>query len=567
MFWGLIVTLLLSIGTGEAKNDTAWAGKGFEPLRFSYTQVMSEPDALFSLYNCFFSQGLCLLDGVPTSREETAGSHFALRERLLGTEWAKWTATSPFWASGVMDRISLEHFEVDTRSKATKGHGVWQSAALPLHTDGSHLSVGPRMKMYHVAELEGPEDVEGCVDAPESWFADSRHILSQLSVPEQAALSEEPGLQRRCCAGEEAQYITMRPVSGRGWVSWNIHDWINSTTPTADHVLSAVDAFDAATKEASNVLKIALRPGTGVLIDNFRVMHGRGVMGAMRRLIVGFEAPNAPVEAAWASLQYPTTSTKVENGLQTRIELAAGLRLLHRNGQSDLMAGLFAARHPTNPLLFYAADHSLFWEEALPEHFQLYSVVTGQRVQEDGRKMRETWPNAPVIPIARALFGNYSHINAIIHAHGPNSMALACAENNEVLPFSEHGFMFYERVGYVRCDFFFANDYITELVEALREPDIFALQMRNHAYLMTGPNVRHTYLRAHMFEKACEVQLKVMASGSPPHVPHKEELKYHRSSYEGFDGCPPYSGDLEWPGFMRQLERSDPGWTTRKLPK
>lgn len=32
---------------------------------------------------------------------------------------------------------------------------------------------------------------------------------------------------------------------------------------------------------------------------------------------------------------------------------------------------------PGGQLLFYAADHSLFWEEALPEHFQLYSVVTG----------------------------------------------------------------------------------------------------------------------------------------------------------------------------------------------
>ena len=41
-----------------------------------------------------------------------------------------------------------------------------------------------------------------------------------------------------------------------------------------------------------------------------------------------------------------------------------------------------------------------------------------------------------------------------------------------------------------------------------------------------------------MFEKACEVQLKVTASGSPPHVPDKVELQYHRSSYEGFPGCP-----------------------------
>jgi ribulose-5-phosphate 4-epimerase/fuculose-1-phosphate aldolase len=59
--------------------------------------------------------------------------------------------------------------------------------------------------------------------------------------------------------------------------------------------------------------------------------------------------------------------------------------------------------------------------------------------------MRDTWPNSPVIPIARAVFGNFSHINGIIHAHGPNAMALASVEQNEVLPISEHGFMFYQR--------------------------------------------------------------------------------------------------------------------------
>ena len=31
-------------------------------------------------------------------------------------------------------------------------------------------------------------------------------------------------------------------------------------------------------------------------------------MGPMRRVMVGFEAPNAPVEAAWARLRYPTST-------------------------------------------------------------------------------------------------------------------------------------------------------------------------------------------------------------------------------------------------------------------
>ena len=101
-------------------------------------------------------------------------------------------------------------------------------------------------------------------------------------------------------------------------------------------------------------------------------------MGPMRRVMVGFEAPTAPVEAAWARLRYPTsTQAKFANGSlegdglegdgrSTRVDLAAALRLLDQNGQSDLAAGFFAARHPHHRDLFYAADHGVFWEEALP---------------------------------------------------------------------------------------------------------------------------------------------------------------------------------------------------------
>ena len=64
------------------------------------------------------------------------------------------------------------------------------------------------------------------------------------------------------------------------------------------------------------------------------------------------------------------------------------------------------------------------------------------------------------------------------HAARPGKPARPDLSARCVFRAAEHGFMFYQRVGYVRCDFFFADDYIAELVEALREPEVFALQMR-----------------------------------------------------------------------------------------
>ena len=100
--------------------------------------------------------------------------------------------------------------------------------------------------------------------SPRSRFADARHVLGQLSEGAQRALREEPGLQRRCCAGEAAQHVTQRPVLGDDWVAWNVHDLVNATRSA--HVMAAVRAFEAALDEPSTVLELALRPGTAALV-------------------------------------------------------------------------------------------------------------------------------------------------------------------------------------------------------------------------------------------------------------------------------------------------------------
>ena len=86
-------------GASPAGGGNGWAGRDFEPSRFSYREVIGDMGALSDLYACFFRDGLCVVEGMPTTPEETSGHHYALRERLLGKDWAGWTASKPFWAS------------------------------------------------------------------------------------------------------------------------------------------------------------------------------------------------------------------------------------------------------------------------------------------------------------------------------------------------------------------------------------------------------------------------------------------------------------------------------------
>ena len=51
-----------------------------------------------------------------------------------------------------------------------------------------------------------------------------------------------------------------------------------------------------------------------------------------------------------------------------------------------------------------------------------------------------------------------------------------------------------------------------------------------------------------------------MLGGKLPQIPDHEECMFHRRSYEGYDGCPPYDGMLEWPALVRSLDRDCAGW-------
>ena len=66
-----------------------------------------------------------------------------------------------------------------------------------LRAAGKKQELKARLEGALVAELEAAPDVE----PPASLFADARHVLGQLSEGARRALREEPGLQRRCCAG------------------------------------------------------------------------------------------------------------------------------------------------------------------------------------------------------------------------------------------------------------------------------------------------------------------------------------------------------------------------------
>ena len=142
-------------------------------------------------------------------------------------------------------------------------------------------------------------------------------------------------------------------------------------------------------------------------------------------------------------------------------------------------------------------------------------------------------------------------------------MAICAMEGarGEILPISEPSFMFYERVRKVPCNFFFTDDYLETVASAFSD-DHFCVLMKNHSYLMVGSTIPECYMRSYMLEQSARVQLRALSSsgGELPVIPSHDECLFHRKSYDGYDGCPPYDGSLEWPSLIRQLDSTSEGW-------
>lgn len=190
------------------------------------------------------------------------------------------------------------------------------------------------------------------------------------------------------------------------------------------------------------------------------------------------------------------------------LNLTAGLRLLEKGGQADLCAGFFSARHPENAGLFLAPSHGTFWGEADPTIYGVYSCETRERVAGDG-----PMPNFPSTAVSAAIYSAFPDVNAVIHAHPDSVMALSAADGptGTILPISEPSFMFYQRVQPLPCNFFFDDDYLTTIVDAMKKGS-YCVMMRNHSYIMTGSSVQECYIRSHMVEQSAAVQLKMLAA-------------------------------------------------------
>ncbi|KAI8809406.1 hypothetical protein BJ742DRAFT_747722 [Cladochytrium replicatum] len=243
----------------------------------SFDEVMqSDKGQLIAAHSNFTVQdvyGIAFVDGVPASEEGTrkVSERIAfIRKSHYGTLWSFTN--------------DLEH-----------GDTAYTDLALPAHTDTTDFTDPVGLQLFHVIHFENT--------GGDSLYVDGFHVAQQLkeSAPEHFdTLSRIPIPTHS--AGDESVLVTPsvsrgvpilnhNPLTGElRQIRFNNDDRsvldgrYVETSEDIPRFYAALKEWTSLPRKKENELWIPLRPGRVAVVNNWRVLHGRGSYRAKRRV-------------------------------------------------------------------------------------------------------------------------------------------------------------------------------------------------------------------------------------------------------------------------------------------
>ena len=251
-------------------------------------------------------------------------------------------------------------------------------------------------------------------------------------------------------------------------------------------------------------------------------------------------------------LHIPSVRTEIsEEEWQTRIDLAAAYRLVALFGWDDLIFTHITAKVPGTET-FLINPYGLMFEEI--------TASSLLKIDLDGRKLMES-----PFDINPAGFTIHSCIHAarhdaacVMHTHSVNGMAVS-AQREGLLPISQFAFSVLHSLAYHGYEGLALNEEEKPRLVADLGDNTF-MMLRNHGLLTVGSSVAEAFQAMHRLEAACMVQVRALAGGKelieiprPVLDQAKQQLKAVRLGK---------GASLTWPGLLRRLDRSSPGFDT-----
>ncbi|KAK9851516.1 hypothetical protein MYU51_009899 [Penicillium brevicompactum] len=239
--------------------------------RVSYEGVMSDDTKLGTWLQLIHSRGFCLVDGVPPTPEATKG----LLERIA---FIRHTHYGGFW-----------DFTADLTFKDT----AYTNEPLGAHTDNTYFTDPARLQLFHLlshTDGSGGENllVDGFAAVAQLRREDSTHyeVLTRYRHPWHASGNEDVCIQ----PSAQAPVFSIHPDMGKMYqIRWNNYD----RAPKMDWSVDEQNAWYRAARHYEKILRSKeiwqkLEPGSALIFDNWRMLHGRSSFTGKRRMCGGY---------------------------------------------------------------------------------------------------------------------------------------------------------------------------------------------------------------------------------------------------------------------------------------
>ncbi len=236
---------------------------------------------------------------------------------------------------------------------------------------------------------------------------------------------------------------------------------------------------------------------------------------------------------------------------QMRVDLAAAYRLVALFKWDDLVFTHISARVPGRDNEFLINPYGLMFEEITAS-----SLV---RIDTAGNKLDDSpfAVNPAGFTIHSAIHAARHDARCVLHTHTLNGIAVA-AQKGGVLPLSQQSIFVLSSLAY--------HDYEGVALNEAEKPRLVAdlgdknfLMLRNHGLLTLGASIADAFLSMYLFETVCAIQVRALAGGRElVHVDPRIIAGAQAQAKQVTRGMG--GGALVWPGLLRRLDRTDPGY-------
>jgi ribulose-5-phosphate 4-epimerase/fuculose-1-phosphate aldolase len=218
----------------------------------------------------------------------------------------------------------------------------------------------------------------------------------------------------------------------------------------------------------------------------------------------------------------------------TRCELAALYRLVAHFRMTDLIDTHISARVPGPDAHFLINRYGVLFEE-----MRASDLV---KIDSEGRVVDERSGTGPALRVNKAGFVIHSAVHAaredlhwVIHTHTAAGAAVSAQEEG-LLPISQHALKFHQRLGYHDYEGIALN--LAERERLVADLGQFnAMILRNHGLLVGGATVADAFHEIWFLERACQIQVQALAGGSAIRLPPTEVRSLAAEQFESEDSA------------------------------